>query len=135
MRISLKIHTLAVWKFFVLIFLIVLLILIFLVKIDNWLWYVGCFLILSVIFFFLFRRKYFVFHKAMEVKSQIEKVLLLLSFENRELTVWKYYVKKYNMYIGIVSLGVFSMVYFNTKKNSKQTKYIETVMLKYQRPV
>lgn len=131
MRISLKIHTLALWKFFVIIFLIILLVFVFNAKMNIILILAFGLLLLCIACFFIFRRKYLIFHKYVNVKNQIEKVLLLLSLENSKRRN-SFYIKKYNMNIKILNLGIISMIYFNSKVNLKETKYIETVMLKYQ---
>jgi len=131
MRISLKIHTLALWKVFLFVFILILCILSFYLNIKEILLLSLLPLALAVLCFFLLKGKYIVFHKYQNVKDQIDKVLLLLSLENKKIKN-SIYIKKYNMNVLIINLGFTSIICFSSKSNSKEIKYLETVMLKYQ---
>ncbi len=133
MKISLKIHTLAIWKFFVIV-LIAIFLLIILLNEDSKIRLVFglSFLILSVISFFVIREKYLVFHKSEEVENQTKKVFGLLSLDFKQNEVNYFYVKKFDLRIKILNLGIASMISFMTNNESKETKYLETTILKYQ---
>ena len=133
MRISLKIHTFALWKFFLIVFIALFLLIILLSNNSKVNLILGLsFLVLSLIGFFAIGKKYLIFHKYDGVKNQTKKVFELLSLNYTKNKMNYLYVKKINLYVKIHNLGIASMISFVTDKESKETKYLETTILKYQ---
>jgi len=89
-------------------------------------------LALSIISFFAIKKKYLVSHKYSKVENQTKKVFGLLSLDYTQNETNYLYLKRFNMYVKIHNLGIVSMISFFINKESKETKFLETTILKYQ---
>ena len=133
MRISLRIHVLALWKIplFLLIVTSLLLIVFGLYNLISLILIVSL-IIVTLIVFIAFRERYIIFHRYKNVNNQIKKVLDLLSIKYKvENNI--FLINKINIKVKLVKIGLVTKVSFiGIGTITDKEKYIKTTMLKYQ---